>query len=108
MKKSLVALLLVLFLGLSSVHAESTLQLLDQALIELETLERNNLDLNNLLIERESTIAEKEQSLKAIQVQCKSLELSLSYLESKSKLSKIVIVGLGIAVVVEGIVILVK
>lgn len=102
--RKLGVLLLVLCLVPCLVSAESTLELLDQALTALGDLERNNQDLQRLLRERDSTIQESERSLLQIQQQSQNLERSLNYYASKNKTSRVVIGVLIVVAVVEGLV----
>jgi len=103
--------LLVLFVLLSvSVFAQlqGTTSYIDQAFNELNNIEQNQTALKNLLAEREATIAEKERLLNQMTLQYQSLEASFLLLKNVNKLSNVITISLGVALLAETVYIVVK
>jgi uncharacterized protein YydD (DUF2326 family) len=81
----------VLSLGLAYAQVPATISSIDQALIELNNLEQNQIALKNLLVERETTIAEKEKLLAQMTLQYQNLDSYCSLLKNENKFIKIVV-----------------
>jgi hypothetical protein len=108
LKKCLSLFLLVLFVGFLYAQDLDTISSIDQALIELNNLEQNQMLLKNLIIERENTILEKDKLLNQMTLQYKNLEISYSLLKSGNKISRILIYVLSGIVLVETSYILIR
>jgi hypothetical protein len=97
----------VLFSGFLFAQGSGTTSYIDQALTELNNLEQNQIALKNLITERETTIAEKEQLLSQMTLQYQNLDQSYLLLKNVNKLNKtilqvVAIIAIGEAVYITG------
>lgn len=99
--KGFFLILFVLFLGLAYAQDLDTPSYIDQALIELSNLEQNQIALKNLIIERENTIAEKEQLLNQMTLQYQNLDNSFLLLRNENKFTKTILIIVTAVVVGE-------
>jgi hypothetical protein len=90
-----------LSLGLVYAQVPDTISSIDQALIELNNLEQNQIALKNLIIERENTIAEKAQLLTQMTLQYQSLDNSFLLLKNENKFVKTILVIATVLIVGE-------
>jgi hypothetical protein len=74
---------------------------IDQALIELNNLEQNQIALKNLIIERENTIIEKDKLLNQMTLQYQSLDNSFLLLRNENKFARAILVIISAIVVGE-------
>jgi len=88
--KGLFLILFVLFSGLLYAQESDTISSIDQALQELNNLEQNQTDLKNLIIERENTILEKERLLNLVTLQYQNLDQSYLLSENENKIIKVI------------------
>jgi hypothetical protein len=94
-KLCLKGLFLICFVLFSvSLYAQDldTSSSIDQALTELNNLEQNQIALKNLIIERENTIAEKEQLLTQMTLQYQNLDNSFLLLKNVNKFTNSILV----------------
>jgi len=103
LKRVLLLALFVSFSALALAQDSDTIISIDQALQELNNIEQNQIALKLLLTERETTIVEKEQLLSQMTLQFQNLEASFLLSENVNKLSKKVIIALGILVIGESL-----
>jgi len=91
-RRMLFLMCFVLSLGLAYAQVPDTTSSIDQALIELNNLEQNQIALKSLLVERETTIAEKEKLLAQMTLQYQNLDSYCSLLKNENKFVKVVLI----------------
>lgn len=101
LKRTLLLALFVSFSALAHAVDSDTITSIDQALQELSNIEQNQLALKLLLTEREATIAEKEQLLSQMTLQFQNLEASYLLSESVNRVSRKIIIALGVLIIGE-------
>jgi hypothetical protein len=99
--KGLFLICFVLFSASLYAQDSDTPSSIDQALTELNNLEQNQIALKNLIIERENTIAEKEQLLTQMTLQYQNLDNSFLLLRNENKFAKVIVVILAAVIVGE-------
>jgi hypothetical protein len=90
--KGLFLICFVLFSASLYAQDSDTPSSIDQALTELNNLEQNQIALKNLIIERENTIAEKEQLLTQMTLQYQNLDNSFLLLKNVNKFTNSILV----------------
>jgi len=101
LRRVLLLALFVSFSALALAQDSDTITSIDQALQELSIIEQNQIALKLLLTEREVTIVEKEQLLSQMTLQFQNLEASFLLSESVNKVSRKIIIALGVLVIGE-------
>jgi len=109
--KRLIVFLVMLFalsLGLHSQQAQPSTSLKEQALEQLTILDQQILDLKLNLQQAEGSLATANELLAQQSLQVQSLEQSLKLSQTIYRNQRIIITGLIVVVVIEGIVIIVR